>query len=288
MVDSARWPWYAFIYRFGGAHLTFWLWIFALTGIWLFSKDAAITLLNREPHVRSVADVSSGQMYWHSWIALKGTEIKDAHRLLGFKGKSGVQLRLLLDPSDPAAIRWKLLARLADDLGPNPDSDSEQGMAFENIVSNFAKDRDLYLPWRALILVEDASIARIHSQTNIAKPLTPKEIDPKLSFLALEETKFRQRVRLIRENVIPTVAYTGVTNLTPAIQVTRIHKDLKISVSNMTMRVGREPRKRALIVFGICFFVLLFLLAGLQGVFKHDGDLLKSENGPIDDASQTP
>jgi hypothetical protein len=275
MTESAKWPWYAFIYRFGGPHLTFWLWILALTGTWLFFKDALITVLNSEPHKRSVADVSSGQIPWHTWISIHGMEIKDARSLLGVTGKSGVKLRILLDPSDPAAVRWKQLHQLAIALGPKPNPDSKEARDFELMALSFAKKRDKFLPWRGLMLHDHVSIARIHSQTNLSKPLTNKERSPKMDFLAIDAAKFERRVQLVQENIIPRVDYMGVIDATPQIQVNRIHKELGVTVSKMTLRVNQAPRKRALVIFGICLFILLFLVAGLQGVFRHDDDLQK-------------
>lgn len=271
MSQRNQWPWYAFIYRFGGPQVTFWLWILTLLGVWLFFQDARITLLNREPQIRSVADASSGQFYYQSWVSVEGTEIKDVRKLLGRKGESSIPLRILLDPSDPAAIYWKQLAKLAVELGPKPDSDSERGMEFQSILSTFAKDRESkYLPWRGMILHEDSDTAPISSETNIAEPLTPKEVGSDVDPLALEELKFQKRVRIIRENIVPKVKYLGVLDNSPGVQVKRIHKQLGMNVSNQTLRIGRKPSKRSLIVFSVCLVILLFLLAGLQGAIRQD------------------
>lgn len=280
MTQSDHWPWYAFIYRFGGPQVTFWLWILSLLGVWLFFKDAAITILNRRPQVRSVADASSGQMYWQSWVMVEGTEIKDVRKLLGRKGESSIPLRILLDPSDPAAIYWRSLAKLAADLGPKPDSDSKLGMEFQSILTTFNKDRDKkYIPWRAMILHEDSDTAPISSETNLADPLTPNEITEDIGPLALEELKFQKRVALIRENITPSVKYQGVLDQSTGVQKKRIHKQLAINVSNQSLRIGRKPSKRSLIIFNLSFSTLLMLLAGLQGAIRRDAAL--SEAGAL-------
>ncbi|MDF1662324.1 MAG: hypothetical protein P1V97_11160 [Planctomycetota bacterium] len=265
MTQSNHWPWYAFIYRFGGPQVTFWLWILSLLGVWLFFQDAAMTILNRKPQVRSVADASSGQMYWQSWVMVEGTEIKNVRKLLGRKGESSIPLRILLDPSDPAAIYWRGLAKLAADLGPKPDSDSEKGMEFQSILTTFNKDRDKkYIPWRAMILYEDSDTAPISSETNLAEPLTPSEVTDDMGPLALEELKFQKRVALVRENITSTEKYQGVLD---------IHSQLAINVSNQSLRIGRKPSKSSLIIFTLSFMILLMLLAGLQGAIKRDAAL---------------
>lgn len=289
MTQRNHWPWYAFIYRFGGPQVTFWLWILSLLGVWLFFKDAAITILNRKPQVRSVADASSGQMYWQSWVSVEGTEIKDARKLLGRKGESGIPLRILLDPSDPAAIYWRELAKLAADLGPKPDSDSGKGMEFQSILTTFNKDRDKkYIPWRAMILHEDSDTAPISSETNLADPLTPSEITEDMGPLALEELKFQKRVKLVAENIRATEKHLGVLDKSTGVQVKRIHKQLAINVSNQSLRIGRKPSKNSLILFTLSFMTLLMLLAGLQGAIRRDAALSELAVEPEKPDAETP
>lgn len=270
-----NYPWYSFLYRLAGPQGTFWLWIISLLGIWLQFEDTWLTLVNRKPHRRSVADVSSDQGIWRRWVELEGVEIRDARRLMGQRGHSGAPLRLLLDGSDPAAVRWARLKILVKKM-EDPKTAEFAKEQFEELRSTFLQERDKYQPWRPVIVFEEGSVAPVTSQTHLAKPIAVlKEQDP---FKALD-MQHQEAKHLVDSLVFPQVLFRGVLDETPQIKVTRTSKELGLALSPRTLRLNRKPSKRALVIFGLCSLLLLFLAAGLQGVLKLDESV---SLGPLD------
>lgn len=268
MSSSSRWPWYSFLYRWFGAQGTFWLWIVALVGLWLSAEDAVLVLVNRTPHARSVADAASGQNVWRNWVEVEGTELRDAGRLFGELGDSGSPVRLLLDPTDPAAARWSELADAAHSLGVKPTSSSEAGRRFGRLRARFEKHLDDYRPSRPLRLFEDAAVATVSSRCSLSRPVALDEGDP----IAGYEVAFRAAVQLVRENVLPGQRYKGALDRTPSSNRQRIERELGIQLSGRTLRVGRRPRRLPMRVFAACAVLLVFLAAGLQGVLARDDE----------------
>jgi len=273
-----QWPWYSFVYKLAGAQGSFWLWILALLGMWLFFDGMLIRLLNQAPHARSVADVAGGRDLRKRWVSVDGVELVDAGQLFGEAGASGSPLRLLIDATDPAAQRWRTLARLAESLGDRPEPGSELGRRFGKMRARFAKERGSYIPWRSLRLYESGGVAPVVSRCSLAKPLVQSDGDP----LSAYRREFTAAVELVRAKVKPNIQLTGLLDRSPPSILSRAKAELGLPLAEQTLRVGRGPKEHPLVIFWSCAGLLLFLAAGLHGVLRS-GAVAASEP-PLPDA----
>lgn len=269
-MSKAAWPWYSFLYRAFGPHGTFWLWCLALGAIYLNADIALITIINDRPQTRSVADVASEQFLWQTWVTLEGTELTDARQLLGRPGQSGPPLRLLMDPSDPAAEKWAAIAALAAQVGDPPDRTTPQGRAFERQRARFKQDREAYLPRRPIILIADSDepegVAPISSQASILEPPIARSGDPIEDY----NRSFQAAVALIRQGVRPASRHEGLLDTTPPSFAGRAFSELELGVAQRMLRLDRRPRKLPLYIVGAAALVLLFLIVGLIGVSRAE------------------
>jgi hypothetical protein len=269
-------PWYSFLYRWLGAHGTFWLWLIAPLALWWTFEPAMIRLANRKPHpveIHSVADRPLAR-----WVTLRGLRLRVDRRLLQQAEAPGLPpVEFLIEPDAPAAVWWERTRALTEPASGLSAIGASGGLggafpllARKRLVRRFAKlrgspERFLPTPEKAILLLDQA-----------AAPLSspPAPVAPGTAVSSFF-TETELQIERVRERVEPGVTLQGVVGGTPPVLVKRVESELDLPVPEFLLQIDRKPRELESVVFGVAAIVLLFLIVGLygaKGVPTNDSD----------------
>lgn len=290
--------WYCFLYRILGAHLAFWAWILALTGIWFTWREASLYALNVRPIEATVAQVSLGDIAPRRWIEIHGVEVifhpelfprdalwsgapdrADGREPRALAASDRPQLvRVLLDPSDDhgAGRRLRDLALLAYEFNAEAFR-REDGRAlelFEQLqlrISQLFDDpealRSKLLPNRALLLlrVEHDSPPELRATVRPATGIAGSQ-----SLLDRVNESTLRRIQLIRACVRTEVTHQGVLEDVPEHVREAIFRETGVPVVAQGLEIGRAPRETFYYAFVGFAALLFFLIVGYAGLPAHE------------------
>ncbi len=114
-MPPKRRPWYSFLYILFGAQGSFFLWLAALGGVYWTFEDAVLWAFNPEPADVEVSEAARLDRGPRRWVRLHGVQVA-LDPGAGAAAKEGRDVSVLIDPQDPAALRWRELFRRMRDF----------------------------------------------------------------------------------------------------------------------------------------------------------------------------
>ncbi len=263
-----RLPWYSFLYRLLGAQGTFWLWLIALLALWWTATPAMIRFANQAPRTLSVRAAANADPFTR-WVRLEGVLIGVDRRLLRREGPATLPpVKLLLDPTDPAAQWWRTTRALCDARAGAPGAAAlgdSAGLwpthAQAELVRRLAELGGA--PEKFLPAPERAIVVQTH-ETESLSPIAPDEVGGgpfDRSFYA----RLDAQIALVQQRVEPWVVVQGVLEEAPVTVVRRIRDETGIVPADALLLVGRKPRELERVVFMVALLILVLLTAGLFG-----------------------
>jgi hypothetical protein len=270
-------PWYAFLYKLLGAHGTFWLWVVAVATLWWTWQGALVSMLNRFPEKRSVADASEARDT-RRWVVLPGVQVVLDGQLLFIEESESFQgTAILIDQDEPCAKFWRTTRAIAEAdadarderFGKVAGACSDVALlgvragradAHQNLVTRLLrlqKYRDEQLPKAegALLLLAD--------------DVAPATSSGPIQLVGGDPESYDRLLETWRKAVLANVRVEsprGLLVTAPSTIVDRVKASPGIPLGSNALRVNRTPSDLELYAFCSAALVFLFLATGLWGV----------------------
>lgn len=289
----ARRPWYGFLYYLLGAQGSFIAWLLAATGVYFTWRDAALFLLNQQPHEATVGEIVGGDGRFTRWVRVGGVEIDLGSALFAIErpgeGGGAAPARggdpgaagqgadtVLVDRDDAAAAAWRDLFRQIETLraerpGESADDADKRLKDLWNLIYDVGTEsqRERFLPARALVVVNPGdqatgptATAAPAAATATAAPAPGRPPDMH-QLSGSWRRKTSEKIELIRRSVRIDVEREGM--LEPYAPLERKYKDrYGLTVARSALVIGHRPSPVAAMLFAGFGSVLLFLIVGLR------------------------